>query len=108
MLVGSSERLENSTVSNRVSSRLPSLGMTHMSRSSGPLSYGFQSLEASMNEDIPEESPPSGESLRTEMLDNSSEAAPDISEKSLISEYAEQDNKVTEFAKRKNNIKFSD
>ncbi|XP_058796711.1 JNK-interacting protein 3 isoform X2 [Phymastichus coffea] len=92
MLVGSSERLENSTSSARGPSRLPPLGMQHMSRSSGPLSYGFQSLEASMNaEDIPEESPPSGEDLKTEMLDSSSDMPVDLSDKSPMTEQLPQD-----------------
>ncbi|CAB0034512.1 unnamed protein product [Trichogramma brassicae] len=99
MLVGSSERLENPTVASRVSNRLPSLGMSHMSRSSGPLSYGFQSLEASMNEDIPEESPPSADSLQNEMLDSSCDALPEISEKSPVTEQPPTENK-TEIIRR--------
>lgn len=96
MLVGSTERLENSTSSARGPSRLPPLGMQHMSRSSGPLSYGFQSLEASMNaEDIPEESPPSGDDLKTEMLDSSSDIPVDLSDKSPLTEQLPHD-KFTE------------
>ncbi|KAL7299548.1 hypothetical protein TKK_0007626 [Trichogramma kaykai] len=94
MLVGSTERLENPTVASRVSNRLPSLGMSHMSRSSGPLSYGFQSLEASMNEDIPEESPPSADSLQNEMLDSSCDALPEIPEKSPVTEQPPTENKT--------------
>ncbi|XP_076287886.1 C-Jun-amino-terminal kinase-interacting protein 4-like isoform X5 [Lasioglossum baleicum] len=95
MLVGSTERLENAT-SGRGPSRLPSLGMAHMSRSSGPLSYGFQSLEASMNEEeIQEESPPNAANLRTEMLDSSSEAAIETSDKSQLTDKPAQENKTT-------------
>lgn len=96
MLVGSTERLENSTSSSRAPSRLPTLGMAHMSRSSGPLSYGFQSLEASTNaEDIQEECPSGGASLRTEMLDSSSEATVEMSDKSQITDQPAQENKTT-------------
>ncbi|XP_078052606.1 JNK-interacting protein syd isoform X8 [Augochlora pura] len=95
MLVGSTERLENAT-SGRGPSRLPSLGMAHMSRSSGPLSYGFQSLEASMNEEeVQEESPPNAANLRTEMLDSSSEAAIETSDKSQLTDKPAQENKTT-------------
>ncbi|XP_015431067.1 PREDICTED: JNK-interacting protein 3 isoform X2 [Dufourea novaeangliae] len=95
MLVGSTERLENAT-SGRGPSRLPSLGMAHMSRSSGPLSYGFQSLEASMNADeVQEESPPNAANLRTEMLDSSSEAAIETSDKSQLTDKPAQENKTT-------------
>ncbi|XP_076249241.1 JNK-interacting protein syd isoform X3 [Calliopsis andreniformis] len=95
MLVGSTERLENAT-SGRGPSRLPSLGLAHMSRSSGPLSYGFQSLEASMNaEDIEEENLPNAANLRTEMLDSSSEAAIETSDKSQLTDKPAQANKTT-------------
>ncbi|XP_076227462.1 JNK-interacting protein syd isoform X6 [Nomia melanderi] len=95
MLVGSTERLENAT-SSRGPSRLPPLGMAHMSRSSGPLSYGFQSLETSMNEyEVPEESPPNAANLRTEMLDSSSEAAIETSDKSQLTDKPAQENKTT-------------
>ncbi|XP_031369567.1 JNK-interacting protein 3 isoform X2 [Apis dorsata] len=96
MLVGSTERLENST-SGRGPSRLPSLGLTHMSRSSGPLSYGFQSLEASINaEDIQQENPSNAvANLRTEMLDSSSEAAIETSDKSQLTDKPAQANKTT-------------
>nr|XP_033206507.1 JNK-interacting protein 3 isoform X9 [Bombus vancouverensis nearcticus] len=96
MLVGSTERLENSS-SGRGPSRLPSLGLTHMSRSSGPLSYGFQSLEASINaEDVDQESPPNVvANLRTEMLDSSSEAAIETSDKSQLTDKPVQANKTT-------------
>ncbi|XP_061932212.1 JNK-interacting protein 3 isoform X7 [Apis cerana] len=96
MLVGSTERLENST-SGRGPSRLPSLGLTHMSRSSGPLSYGFQSLEASINaEDIQQENPSNTvANLRTEMLDSSSEAAIETSDKSQLTDKPVQANKTT-------------
>lgn len=108
MLVGSSERLENSSANNRASNRLPLGGMAHMSRSSGPLSYGFESLQASINaEDIQEESPPSGDSLRTEMLDSSSEATVEISDKSQLSDQPIQENKVAPSAKSKNQLYFS-
>lgn len=102
MLVGSTERLENSTSSSRAPSRLPPLGMSHMSRSSGPLSYGFQSLEASMNEEIQEESPPSVSSLQTEMLDSSSEAAIETSDKSQLTDQPVQENKTTTISRRNN------
>ncbi|XP_076178872.1 JNK-interacting protein syd isoform X2 [Ptiloglossa arizonensis] len=95
MLVGSTERLENAT-SGRGPSRLPSLGLAHMSRSSGPLSYGFQSLEASINaEDVQEDSPPNATNLRTEMLDSSSEAAIETSDKSQLTDKPVQANKTT-------------
>ncbi|XP_053976020.1 C-Jun-amino-terminal kinase-interacting protein 4 isoform X4 [Hylaeus volcanicus] len=95
MLVGSTERLENAT-SGRGPSRLPSLGLAHMSRSSGPLSYGFQSLEASINaEEIQEDSPPNAANLRTEMLDSSSEAAIETSDKSQLTDKPAQANKTT-------------
>ncbi|XP_076634547.1 JNK-interacting protein syd isoform X2 [Colletes latitarsis] len=95
MLVGSTERLENAT-SGRGPSRLPSLGLAHMSRSSGPLSYGFQSLEASMNaEDVPDDSPPNVVNLRTEMLDSSSEAAIETLDKSQLTDKPAQANKTT-------------
>lgn len=94
MLVGSSERLENSTTVRP--SRLPPIsGLSHMSRSSGPLSYGFQSLEASINADeISEDSPPDGANLRTE-LDSSSDNTMEISEKSQLNEQPELDNQTT-------------
>ncbi|XP_035718916.1 JNK-interacting protein 3-like isoform X5 [Vespa mandarinia] len=95
MLVGSTERLENAT-GGRGPSRLPSLGLAHMSRSSGPLSYGFQSLEASINAEEPQdESPPNAANLRTEMLDSSSEAAIETSDKSQLTDQPEQENKTT-------------
>ncbi|CAL7944975.1 unnamed protein product [Xylocopa violacea] len=101
MLVGSTERLENAS-SGRGPSRLPSLGLAHMSRSSGPLSYGFQSLEASMNsEDVLEESPPNtAANLRTEMLDSSSEAAIETSDKSQLTDKPAQANKTTAISRR--------
>ncbi|XP_016843465.1 JNK-interacting protein 3 isoform X2 [Nasonia vitripennis] len=100
MLVGSTERLENSTANNRGPGRLPPLGMAHMSRSSGPLSYGFQSLEASMIEgDIQEESPPDAASLRTEMLDSSSEATVETSDKSQLTDQPVQENKTTDISR---------
>lgn len=101
MLVGSTERLENSS-SGRGPSRLPSLGLTHMSRSSGPLSYGFQSLEASINaEDVDQESPPNVvANLRTEMLDSSSEAAIETSDKSQLTDKPVQANKTTAISRR--------
>ncbi|XP_033224352.1 JNK-interacting protein 3 isoform X3 [Belonocnema kinseyi] len=95
MLVGSSERLENAS-SARGPGRLPSLGMTQMSRSSGPLSYGFQSLEASINaEDIPEEIPPHVANLKSEMSDTSCEAAIETSDKSQLTDHPRQENKTT-------------
>nr|XP_034196082.1 JNK-interacting protein 3 isoform X1 [Osmia lignaria] len=95
MLVGSTERLENAT-SGRGPSRLPSLGLAHMSRSSGPLSYGFQSLEASINaEDVQDDIPPNAANLRTEMLDNSSEAAIETSDKSQLTDKPAKANKTT-------------
>lgn len=82
LLVGSTERLENTT-NNRGPSRMPSMGLGHMTRSSGPLSYGFQSLEQSITaEEIQKESPTNGTSLRSEMLDSSNEASVETSEKS--------------------------
>ncbi|XP_076749148.1 JNK-interacting protein syd isoform X7 [Xylocopa sonorina] len=101
MLVGSTERLENAS-SGRGPSRLPSLGLAHMSRSSGPLSYGFQSLEASINsEDVLEESPPNAAAnLRTEMLDSSSEAAIETSDKSQLTDKPAQANKTTAISRR--------
>ncbi|XP_044599561.1 JNK-interacting protein 3 isoform X3 [Cotesia glomerata] len=94
MLVGSSERLENST-NNRGPNRLPGLNLANMSRSSGPLSYGFQSLEGSMNaEDIQEESPTQGTSLKSEMQDSSSEAVIETSDKSQLTDNPTQDNQV--------------
>lgn len=100
MLVGSTERLENAT-GGRGPSRLPSLGLAHMSRSSGPLSYGFQSLEASMNAEEPQdESPPNAANLRTEMLDSSSEAAIETSDKSQLTDQPEQENKTTAISRR--------
>ncbi|XP_017758334.1 PREDICTED: JNK-interacting protein 3 isoform X3 [Eufriesea mexicana] len=96
MLVGSTERLENSS-NGRGPSRLPSLGLSHMSRSSGPLSYGFQSLEASINaEEVQHESPPNTASnLKAEMLDSSSEAAIETSDKSQLTDKPVQANKTT-------------
>ncbi|XP_046413580.1 JNK-interacting protein 3 isoform X2 [Neodiprion fabricii] len=100
MLVGSTERLENTTGA-RGPSRLPSLGLAHMSRSSGPLSYGFQSLEASINaDDGQEESPPSGASLRAEMLDSSNEAAIETSDKSQLTDQPLQENKTTAISRQ--------
>ncbi|XP_043496032.1 JNK-interacting protein 3 isoform X2 [Polistes fuscatus] len=100
MLVGSTERLENAT-SGRGPSRLPSLGLAHMSRSSGPLSYGFQSLEASINAEEPQdESPPNAANLRTEMLDSSSEAAIETSDKSQLTDQPVQENKTTAISRR--------
>lgn len=109
MLVGSSERLENTT-GGRGPARLPSLGLAHMSRSSGPLSYGFQSLEASINaEDVQEENSQNTVSLKSEMQDSSSEAAIETSDKSLSTDHPVQENKTTaisrrEFAKSKFNV----
>ncbi|XP_017787729.1 PREDICTED: JNK-interacting protein 3 isoform X2 [Habropoda laboriosa] len=95
MLVGSSERLEN-TNSGRGPSRLPPLGLAHMSRSSGPLSYGFQSLETSMNaEDVQNDSPQNGTNLRTEMQDSSIEAVIETSDKSQLTDKPAQENKTT-------------
>ncbi|XP_018304982.1 JNK-interacting protein 3 isoform X3 [Mycetomoellerius zeteki] len=95
MLVGSTERLESVSTS-RAPSRLPSLGLAHMSRSSGPLSYGFQSLEASINaEDVQEDIVPNVVNLRTEMLDSSSEAAIETSDKSQLTDQPVQENKTT-------------
>ncbi|XP_025996467.1 JNK-interacting protein 3 isoform X2 [Solenopsis invicta] len=95
MLVGSTERLESVSAS-RAPSRLPSLGLAHMSRSSGPLSYGFQSLEASINaEDVQEDIVPNIVNLRTEMLDSSSEAAIETSDKSQLTDQPLQENKTT-------------
>ncbi|XP_032686445.1 JNK-interacting protein 3 isoform X2 [Odontomachus brunneus] len=95
MLVGSTERLESVSAS-RAPSRLPSLGLAHMSRSSGPLSYGFQSLEASINaEDVHEDIVPNAANLRTEMLDSSSEAAIETSDKSQLTDQPMQENKTT-------------
>ncbi|XP_015604711.1 JNK-interacting protein 3 isoform X6 [Cephus cinctus] len=96
MLVGSTERLENTT-GGRGPSRLPSLGLAHMSRSSGPLSYGFQSLETSMNAEDPQEDGPltNVANLRTEMLDTSSEAAVETSDKSQLTDQPMQENKTT-------------
>lgn len=100
MLVGSTERLESVSVS-RAPSRLPSLGLAHMSRSSGPLSYGFQSLEASINvEDVQEDIIPNVANLRTEMLDSSSEAAIETSDKSQITDQPVQENKTTAISRR--------
>ncbi|XP_072762487.1 JNK-interacting protein 3 isoform X4 [Anoplolepis gracilipes] len=100
MLVGSTERLESVSTS-RAPSRLPSLGLAHMSRSSGPLSYGFQSLEASMNsEDVQEEIIPNAANLRTEMLDSSSEAAIETSDKSQLTDQPVQENKTTAISRR--------
>lgn len=95
MLVGSTERLE-SVSSNRAPSRLPSIGLAHMSRSSGPLSYGFQSLETSINvEDVHEDIIPNTANLRTEMLDSSIEAAIETSDKSQLTDQPTQENKTT-------------
>ncbi|XP_050453642.1 C-Jun-amino-terminal kinase-interacting protein 4 isoform X5 [Cataglyphis hispanica] len=100
MLVGSTERLESVSAS-RAPSRLPSLGLAHMSRSSGPLSYGFQSLEASMNsEDVHEDIVPNTANLRTEMLDSSSEAAIETSDKSQLTDQPMQENKTTAISRR--------
>ncbi|XP_011305142.1 JNK-interacting protein 3 isoform X3 [Fopius arisanus] len=95
MLVGSTERLENTT-GGRGPARLPALGLAHMSRSSGPLSYGFQSLETSMTaEDIQEELSTNGASLKSEMQDSSSEAVPETSDKSQLTDQPVQENKTT-------------
>ncbi|XP_070157086.1 C-Jun-amino-terminal kinase-interacting protein 4 isoform X5 [Polyergus mexicanus] len=100
MLVGSTERLESVSTS-RAPSRLPSLGLAHMSRSSGPLSYGFQSLEASINaEDVHEDIVPNAANLRTEMLDSSSEAAIETSDKSQLTDQPVQENKTTAISRR--------
>jgi len=99
MLVGSTERLESVSVS-RASSRLPSLGLAHMSRSSGPLSYGFQSLEAINAEDVHEDIVPNTANLRTEMLDSSSEAAIEMSDKSQLTDQPMQENKTTAISRR--------
>ncbi|XP_077258920.1 JNK-interacting protein syd isoform X4 [Temnothorax americanus] len=96
MLVGSTERLESVSSATRAPSRLPSLGLAHMSRSSGPLSYGFQSLEASINaEDVQEDIVLNVANLRTEMLDSSSEAAIETSDKSQLTDQPVQENKTT-------------
>ena len=101
MLVGSSERLENAS-SSRGPGRLPSLGMAHMSRSSGPLSYGFQSLEASINaEEIPEEIQPNAANLKSEMSDSSSEAVIETSDKSQLTDHPGQENKTTAISRRR-------
>lgn len=99
ILVGSSERLENSSIaSNRNANRLSAtFGMAPgFSRSSGPLSYGFQSLEASIIDvqDIREDSPPSIASIKTELLDDNSEAAMEISEKSAAPDNASKESKT--------------
>lgn len=100
MLVGSTERLESVSAS-RAPSRLPSLGLAHMSRSSGPLSYGFQSLEASINaDDVHEDIVPNAANLRTEMLDSSSEAAIETSDKSQLTDQPLQENKTTAISRR--------
>lgn len=100
MLVGSTERLESVSAS-RAPSRLPSLGLAHMSRSSGPLSYGFQSLEASISaEDVHEDIVPNTANLRTEMLDSSSEAAIETSDKSQLTDQPVQENKTTAISRR--------
>lgn len=100
MLVGSTERLESVSAS-RAPSRLPSFGLAHMSRSSGPLSYGFQSLEASINvEDVQEDIMPNAANLRTEMLDSSSEAAIETSDKSQLTDQPLQENKTTAISRR--------
>lgn len=101
MLVGSTERLESSVSASRAPSRLPSLGLAHMSRSSGPLSYGFQSLEASINsEDVQEDIVLNVANLRTEMLDSSSEAAIETSDKSQLTDQPLQENKTTAISRR--------
>lgn len=101
MLVGSTERLESSMPASRAPSRLPSLGLAHMSRSSGPLSYGFQSLEASINaEDVQEDIVPNVANLRTEMLDSSIEAAIETSDKSQLTDQPLQENKTTAISRR--------
>ncbi|XP_043473008.1 JNK-interacting protein 3 isoform X3 [Leptopilina heterotoma] len=95
MLVGSTERLENAT-GGRGPGRLPSLGLTQMSRSSGPLSYGFQSLEASINaEDIPEEIPSHVTNLKSEMSDSSNETTIETSDKSQLTDRPDHENKTT-------------
>ena len=101
MLVGSTERLENAS-SSRGPGRLPSLSMAQMSRSSGPLSYGFQSLEASINaEEIPEEIPTHAANLKSEMLDSSSETRIETSDKSQLTDHPPQENKITTISRRK-------
>lgn len=102
MMVGSSERLENTT-GGRGPARLPSLGLAHMSRSSGPLSYGFQSLETSMTaEDIQEETSSNGASLKSEMFDSSStEATIEVVDKSQTIDKSSQDVDKTPIKRRK-------
>lgn len=101
MLVGSTERLENTT-GGRGPARLPALGLSHMSRSSGPLSYGFQSLETSMTaEDIQEEVSTNGASLKSEMQNSSSEAAPETSDKSQLTDQTLEESKGTAMSRRK-------
>ncbi|XP_066599053.1 JNK-interacting protein 3 isoform X2 [Prorops nasuta] len=95
LLLGSSERLESTTIG-RGPSRLPSLGMAHMSRSSGPLSYGFQSLEASLNaKDIQDDSLLDAANLRSEMLDNSCETIAETFDKSQLTDQLMLENKMT-------------
>ncbi|XP_051171638.1 JNK-interacting protein 3 isoform X2 [Leptopilina boulardi] len=95
MLVGSTERLENAT-GGRGPGRLPSLGLTQMSRSSGPLSYGFQSLEASMNaDDIPEEISTHVTNLKSELSDSSNETTIETSDKSQLTDRPDHENKTT-------------
>ncbi|KAK0094146.1 hypothetical protein PV326_011729 [Microctonus aethiopoides] len=95
MLVGSTERLENTT-GNRGPNRLPGLNLAHMSRSSGPLSYGFQSLETSINtEEIQEANQSQGTNLKSEMQDNSSETVIETSDKSQSTDYPSNENKTT-------------
>lgn len=101
MLVGSTERLENTT-GNRGPNRLPGLNLAHMSRSSGPLSYGFQSLETSINtEEIQEANQSQGTNLKSEMQDNSSEAVIETSDKSQSTDYPSNENKTTIISRRK-------
>ena len=99
MLVGSTERLENSTSSNRIPGRLStSFNAAHgMSRSSGPLSYGFQSLEASIEaQDIQGESPPSIASIKTEILDTSSDTPTEVTPKNFNIDLVEVEKKVVD------------
>lgn len=101
MLVGSTERLENAT-GGRGPGRLPSLGLTQMSRSSGPLSYGFQSLEASMNaDDIPEEISTHVTNLKSELSDSSNETTIETSDKSQLTDRPDHENKTTIVSRRR-------
>ncbi|XP_015184566.1 PREDICTED: C-Jun-amino-terminal kinase-interacting protein 4 isoform X2 [Polistes dominula] len=102
MLVGSTERLENAS-GGRGPPKYLSHDLAHMSRSSGPLSYGFQSLETNTNAEVLlDESPPNAaaNNLRTEMSDNSSEAAIETSDKSQLTDQPVQENKTTAISRR--------